>query len=101
MSAGQTRVCTDVRDVLAGKDEYDIRKQEEVLQESLMMVPDCQKKLAPAVAELQVLLLAINELHTISAFPAFEMVFRFATGQYLMSFGCVMLCCFFLVLLCV
>lgn len=36
-----------------GKDEYDIRKQEEVLQESLMMVPDCQRRLAKAIEELQ------------------------------------------------
>lgn len=36
-----------------GKDEYDIRKQEEVLQETLMMVPDCQRKLAKAFEELQ------------------------------------------------
>jgi len=39
-----------------GKDEYDIKKQGEVLQESLMMIPDCQKKLAPAVTELQKIL---------------------------------------------
>jgi len=39
-----------------GKDEYDVKKQEEVLQESLMMVPDCQKKLAPAITELQKIL---------------------------------------------
>uniref|UniRef100_A0A1Y1LFT0 Tubulin-specific chaperone A n=1 Tax=Photinus pyralis TaxID=7054 RepID=A0A1Y1LFT0_PHOPY len=36
-----------------GKDEYDIRKQEEVLQESLMMVPDCQRRLAKAIEELK------------------------------------------------
>lgn len=28
-----------------GQDEHNIRKQEEVLQESLMMVPDCQRRL--------------------------------------------------------
>ena len=26
------------------RDEHDIKKQEEVIQESLMMVPDCQRK---------------------------------------------------------
>lgn len=26
------------------RDEHDIRKQEEVIQESLMMIPDCQRK---------------------------------------------------------
>ncbi|KAF5272898.1 hypothetical protein FQA39_LY07664 [Lamprigera yunnana] len=36
-----------------GKDEYDIRKQEEVLQESLMMIPDCQRMLAKAIQELK------------------------------------------------
>ncbi|KAJ8876911.1 hypothetical protein PR048_021360 [Dryococelus australis] len=35
------------------KDEYTIRKQEEVLQESLMMVPDCQRRLAKAFEELK------------------------------------------------
>ncbi|XP_019881262.1 tubulin-specific chaperone A [Aethina tumida] len=35
-----------------GKDEYEIRKQEEVLQESLMMVPDCQRRLKVAYDEL-------------------------------------------------
>lgn len=36
-----------------GKDEYDIRKQEEVLQESLMMVPDCQRRLVKAFEDLK------------------------------------------------
>ncbi|XP_018324253.1 tubulin-specific chaperone A-like [Agrilus planipennis] len=36
-----------------GKDEYDIKKQEEVLQETLMMVPDCQRKLVKAFDELK------------------------------------------------
>jgi len=39
-----------------GKDEYDIRKQEEVLQESLMMVPDCQRKLVKAIEDLKTIL---------------------------------------------
>lgn len=38
------------------KDGYDIRKQEEVLQESLMMVPDCQRRLAKAFEELKKIL---------------------------------------------
>ncbi|GAB6018941.1 hypothetical protein CHUAL_000589 [Chamberlinius hualienensis] len=33
---------------LDDKDDYNIRKQEEVLQESLMMIPDCKKRLAAA-----------------------------------------------------
>lgn len=40
----------------SGKDEHDIRKQEEVLQESLMMVPDCHRRLAKAFNELKILL---------------------------------------------
>ncbi|XP_039614327.1 tubulin-specific chaperone A [Polypterus senegalus] len=35
-----------------GCDEYDIKKQVEVLQESKMMIPDCQRRLAVAHAEL-------------------------------------------------
>jgi hypothetical protein len=29
--------------LFSGKDEYEIHKQEEVLQESLMMAPDCHR----------------------------------------------------------
>ena len=35
-----------------GKDQYDIRKQEEVLQESYMMVPDSKARLENAIADL-------------------------------------------------
>ncbi|XP_070541816.1 tubulin-specific chaperone A-like [Ptychodera flava] len=35
-----------------GKDEYDIKKQKEVLQESKQMIPDCKKRLATAHSEL-------------------------------------------------
>lgn len=34
------------------KDEYDIRKQEEVLQESYMMIPDSKNRLSIAIKEL-------------------------------------------------
>ena len=34
------------------KDEYDIRKQEEVLQESLMMIPDSKGRLETALSNL-------------------------------------------------
>lgn len=47
-----------------GGDEYDVRKQEEVLQETLMMVPDCQRKLLKAFDELKAILdseLDLNE----------------------------------------
>jgi len=45
-----------------GEDEYDIRKQEEVLQESLMMIPDCQKRLYLAHEELKGLLESETDL---------------------------------------
>ncbi|KAK2144569.1 hypothetical protein LSH36_746g01093 [Paralvinella palmiformis] len=35
-----------------GKDEYDIRKMEEVMAESKMMIPDCERKLAAARKDL-------------------------------------------------
>ncbi|XP_064391261.1 tubulin-specific chaperone A-like [Halichondria panicea] len=35
-----------------GKDEYDIKKQGEVLQESRSMVPDCQRRLEAARIDL-------------------------------------------------
>ncbi|CAG9817129.1 unnamed protein product [Phaedon cochleariae] len=38
------------------KDEYDIRKQEEVLTECLMMVPDCQRRLLTAFEDLKTIL---------------------------------------------
>ena len=36
-----------------GKDPYDIRKQEEVLQESYMMVPDSKSRLETALGDLE------------------------------------------------
>lgn len=45
-----------------GKDDHDVRKQEEVLQESLMMVPDCQRRLAKAYEELKALVDGEKEL---------------------------------------
>eukprot|EP00752_Nemacystus_decipiens_P003388 g3135.t1 len=36
-----------------GKDPYDIRKQEEVLQESYMMIPDSKSRLAKVLEEMQ------------------------------------------------
>ncbi|XP_013789842.1 tubulin-specific chaperone A-like [Limulus polyphemus] len=45
-----------------GKDEYDIRKQEEVLQESLMMIPDCQKRLNTAYTDLKNVLEAETDI---------------------------------------
>lgn len=39
-----------------GKDEYDIKKQGEVLQETRAMVPDCQRRLKKAYGDLEALL---------------------------------------------
>lgn len=36
-----------------GKDSHVIKKQEEVLQESLMMIPDCQRRLLKSFEELK------------------------------------------------
>lgn len=36
-----------------GKDEHDIRKQIEVLEESRMMIPDCKRRIRAAYADLQ------------------------------------------------
>ncbi|XP_058824322.1 tubulin-specific chaperone A [Topomyia yanbarensis] len=45
-----------------GADDHDVRKQEEVLQESMMMVPDCQRRLAKAYEELNEMLKNEEEL---------------------------------------
>ena len=42
-----------------GKDEYDIKKQVEVLEESRNMVPDCQRRLAGAHGELVAFLVSL------------------------------------------
>uniref|UniRef100_A0A1Q3FDC5 Tubulin-specific chaperone A n=1 Tax=Culex tarsalis TaxID=7177 RepID=A0A1Q3FDC5_CULTA len=46
----------------AGSDDHDIRKQEEVLQECMMMVPDCQRRLAKAFEELSEMIKSEEEL---------------------------------------
>jgi tubulin-specific chaperone A len=50
-----------------GRDEYDIRKQEEVLQESYMMVPDSKSRLEKALGELSELWDEFQEDESISA----------------------------------
>lgn len=51
-----------------GKDGYDIKKQEEVLQESLMIVPDCQRRLAKAFDELKKILETEQDLKEIEEY---------------------------------
>lgn len=53
-----------------GKDIYDINKQEEVLNESLMMVPDCQRRLAVAYEELNKILETEQDLKETEDFLA-------------------------------
>lgn len=36
-----------------GKEEWEVKKQKEVLQDCLQMIPDCKKRLEAAVADLQ------------------------------------------------
>lgn len=53
-----------------GRDEYEIKKAVEVLEESRMMVPDCQRRLTAAVEELKALVQAHQELAETEEFKA-------------------------------
>ncbi|KAK3927785.1 Tubulin-specific chaperone A [Frankliniella fusca] len=64
-----------------GKDEHDIRKQEEVLLESLMMVPDCQRRLLKAYQDLKSILESESELKELEEYKAAEKVLEEATPQ--------------------
>lgn len=64
-----------------GKDEHDIRKQEEVLLESLMMVPDCQRRLLKAYQDLKNILETESELKGLEEFKAAEKVLEEAAPQ--------------------
>eukprot|EP00088_Acartia_fossae_P052038 TRINITY_DN5860_c0_g1_i1.p1 TRINITY_DN5860_c0_g1~~TRINITY_DN5860_c0_g1_i1.p1 ORF type:complete len:112 (-),score=44.66 TRINITY_DN5860_c0_g1_i1:706-1041(-) len=46
-----------------GKDDYDIKKMNEVMQETLMMIPDCQRRLVTAHADLKNILEAEKDLN--------------------------------------
>ncbi|GAA6111512.1 tubulin-specific chaperone A-like, partial [Tachysurus ichikawai] len=50
------------------RDEYLIKKQVEVLQESRMMIPDCHRRLAMAHADLQQLLEMVVDLEELEEF---------------------------------
>lgn len=67
--------------LIAGKDEHDIRKQEEVLLESLMMVPDCQRRLLKAYQDLKSILETESELNKLEEFKAAEKVLEEAAPQ--------------------
>ncbi|KAL5004761.1 hypothetical protein ScPMuIL_018217 [Solemya velum] len=61
-----------------GKDEYDIRKQTEVLQESKAMIPDTLKRLKTAYAELEQLIQTSAELHESEEYVAAQNVMESA-----------------------
>ncbi|XP_011175494.1 tubulin-specific chaperone A isoform X2 [Solenopsis invicta] len=63
------------------KDGYDIKKQEEVLQESLMMVPDCQRRLVKAFEELKKILDTEQDLKEIEDYIEAEKVLQEAEEQ--------------------
>jgi len=63
------------------KDGYDIKKQEEVLQESLMMVPDCQRRLIKAFEELKKILDTEQDLKEIGEYIEAEKVLQEAEAQ--------------------
>jgi tubulin-specific chaperone A len=65
----------------SGKDEHDIRKQEEVLRESLLMVPDCQRRLAKAFDELKILLETEEALSESEEYSAAKKVLEEADAQ--------------------
>lgn len=58
-----TKIEQQVKDMEeSGKDEYDIKKRKEVLEESKMMVPDCEKRLQKAIEQLTDLVQQNEEL---------------------------------------
>ncbi|KAF7385173.1 tubulin-specific chaperone A [Vespula maculifrons] len=63
------------------KDGYDIKKQEEVLQESLMMVPDCQRRLVKAFEELKGILETEQDLKEAEDYIEAEKVLQEAEAQ--------------------
>ncbi|KAL6258598.1 tubulin-specific chaperone A isoform X2 [Pogonomyrmex barbatus] len=63
------------------KDGYDIKKQEEVLQESLMMVPDCQRRLVKAFEELKKILDTEQDLKEVEDYIEAEKVLQEAEAQ--------------------
>uniref|UniRef100_A0A2M4C3Z7 Tubulin-specific chaperone A n=1 Tax=Anopheles marajoara TaxID=58244 RepID=A0A2M4C3Z7_9DIPT len=53
-----------------GSDDHVLRKQDEVLQESMMMIPDCQRRLAKAHEELSDMLKNEEELKETEQYQA-------------------------------
>ncbi|KAG7205073.1 hypothetical protein KM043_005451 [Ampulex compressa] len=63
------------------KDGYDIKKQEEVLQESLMMIPDCQRRLIKAFKELKQILESEEDMKEIEDYIEAQKVLQEAEVQ--------------------
>lgn len=64
-----------------GQDEHNIRKQEEVLQESLMMVPDCQRRLVKAFTDLKNTLETEQDLKEHEDYVAAQQILKDAESQ--------------------
>lgn len=63
------------------KDGYDIKKQEEVLQECLMMVPDSQRRLVKAFEELKKIIDSEQDLKETEDYIEAEKVLQEAEAQ--------------------
>ncbi|XP_076641086.1 tubulin-specific chaperone A-like [Halictus rubicundus] len=74
------------------KDGYDVKKQEEVLQESLMMVPDCQRRLVKASEELKKILETEQDLKEIEDYIEAEKVLQEAEAQLPKEEGIIQMC---------
>lgn len=70
-----------IKSFVVDKDGYDIKKQEEVLQESLMMIPDCQRRLVKAFEELKSILDSEQDLKEIEDYIEAEKVLQEAEAQ--------------------
>ncbi|KAJ3369366.1 hypothetical protein AMAG_14590 [Allomyces macrogynus ATCC 38327] len=56
----------------SGADEHDVRKQKEVLQETLVMIPDTQRRLAAAFHELEGAVDALSKFPDVQGTPELE-----------------------------
>lgn len=64
-----------------GRDEHDIKKQEEVLRECLMMIPDGQRRLLVAYEELRGILESEQDLKETDEYSAAQKVLEDAKPQ--------------------
>jgi len=63
------------------EDEYNIRQQEKVLQESQMMIPDCRKRLQTAYDELKEILESEKDLEESEDFQTASTILQGAVPQ--------------------